>query len=53
MRSIQRMSPLSVRGNKVQDSSLTILPDAEDPVTKINAMFPTVSETHIKMLMKK
>ncbi|XP_019874371.1 uncharacterized protein LOC109602451 isoform X3 [Aethina tumida] len=52
MRSIQRMSPLSVRGNKVQDSSLTILPDAEDPVTKINAMFPTVSETHIKMLMK-
>ncbi|CAH0547723.1 unnamed protein product [Brassicogethes aeneus] len=51
--SIPRMSPLSVRGNRVQDSSLTIVPHTDDAVSKINTMFPTVSETHIRLLMKK
>ncbi|XP_068618637.1 uncharacterized protein [Battus philenor] len=44
-----RMSHLN---EKFQDS-LTITSDTEALVAKISAMFPTVSETHIKILLKK
>ncbi|XP_015834083.1 uncharacterized protein LOC656340 isoform X4 [Tribolium castaneum] len=53
LRSSSRLSPLTVRGAKVQDSSLTIQSETDDAVSKISAMFPTVSETHIRLLMKK
>ncbi|XP_068892373.1 uncharacterized protein [Tenebrio molitor] len=53
MKNISRLSPLTVRGAKVQDSSLTIHADSDEAVSKISAMFPTVSETHIRLLMKK
>ncbi|KAK9871537.1 hypothetical protein WA026_012912 [Henosepilachna vigintioctopunctata] len=46
-----RGSPLTVRP-KVQDSSLTVLTDTDEAVCKISAMFPTVSEAHIRLLMK-
>lgn len=46
------MSPLSVKSSRVKDTSLTTT-DTEEAVAKISALFPTVSETHIKMLMKK
>jgi uncharacterized membrane-anchored protein YhcB (DUF1043 family) len=52
MKNISRLSPLTVRGAKVQDSSLTIHADSDEAVSKISAMFPTVSETHIRLLMK-
>lgn len=47
-----RMSPLSVKSSKVQDTNLTVT-DTEEAVAKISALFPTVSETHIKLLLKK
>lgn len=47
-----RMSPLSVRSSKVQDTNFTTT-DTEEAVAKISALFPTVSETHIKLLLKK
>lgn len=52
---MSRMSPKGLRVARVQDSSLTQLTisDTEEAVAKISAMFPTVSETHIKLLMKK
>ncbi|XP_044259453.1 uncharacterized protein LOC123007793 isoform X4 [Tribolium madens] len=53
LRGGSRLSPLTVRGAKVQDSSLTIHSETDDAVSKISAMFPTVSETHIRLLMKK
>lgn len=37
---------------KFQDS-LTLTSDTDALVAKISAMFPTVSETHIKILLKK
>lgn len=46
------MSPLTVKSSKVQDTTLTIT-DTEEAVAKIGALFPTVSETHIKLLLKK
>ncbi|KAJ8928114.1 hypothetical protein NQ314_019340 [Rhamnusium bicolor] len=48
-----RMSPLTVKSPKIQDSSLTVLTDTDEAVAKISAMFPTVSETHIRLLLKK
>ncbi|KAJ8985545.1 hypothetical protein NQ317_019928 [Molorchus minor] len=48
-----RMSPLSVKSPKVQESSLTLPTDTDEAVAKIFAMFPTVSENHIKLLLKK
>ncbi|KAG5876111.1 hypothetical protein JTB14_013690 [Gonioctena quinquepunctata] len=48
-----RMSPLNVRSPKVQDSSMSnAVIDTDEAVAKISAMFPTVSETHIRMLLK-
>lgn len=47
------MSPLSVKGSRTQDSSLTVVQDTEESVAKISAMFPTVSDTHIRLLLKK
>lgn len=51
-----RGSPLpghiSHLNDKFQDS-LTITSDTDALVAKISAMFPTVSETHIKILLKK
>ncbi|KAK2587069.1 hypothetical protein KPH14_011017 [Odynerus spinipes] len=43
-------SPTPVRN---METSLTQDSDSELQVTKINAMFPTVSETHIRLLLKK
>lgn len=55
MRPVAR-SPLTLRNARVQDSSLTSSShsssDTDDSVAKISAMFPTVSETHIKLLLK-
>lgn len=48
-----RMSPLTLRSSKVQDSSLTALTDTDEAVAKVSAMFPTVSDTHIRLLLKK
>ncbi|XP_063910899.1 uncharacterized protein LOC135128030 isoform X5 [Zophobas morio] len=53
LRSTSRSSPLTLRGAKIQDSSLTIQQDTDEAIAKISAMFPTVSETHIRLLMKK
>lgn len=47
-----KMSPLSVRSSKIQDSSLSSADSEEVAVAKIAGMFPTVPETHIKMLLK-
>lgn len=47
-----KMSPLSVKSSKVQDTSL-IVTDTDEAVATIRALFPTVSETHIKLLLKK
>ncbi|XP_057661664.1 uncharacterized protein LOC130897093 isoform X4 [Diorhabda carinulata] len=48
-----KISPLTVRSSKVQDSSLNSADPEEATVAKIAGMFPTVPETHIKMLLKK
>ncbi|KAF2899233.1 hypothetical protein ILUMI_06940 [Ignelater luminosus] len=48
---VSRNSPRSAR---VQDSSLsTTATNTEEAVAKISAMFPTVSDTHIRLLLKK
>lgn len=43
-------SPTLVRN---METSLTQNSDSELQVAKINAMFPTVSENHIRLLLKK
>ncbi|KAL3275872.1 hypothetical protein HHI36_020611 [Cryptolaemus montrouzieri] len=47
-----RGSPLTVR-SKLQESPLTNAVDTDEAVSKISAMFPTVSDAHIRLLMKK
>ncbi|XP_028150743.1 uncharacterized protein LOC114344088 isoform X5 [Diabrotica virgifera virgifera] len=47
-----KASPLTVRSAKVQDSTFMPADPDEVLVGKISGMFPTVSETHIKMLIK-
>ncbi|CAH1107187.1 unnamed protein product [Psylliodes chrysocephalus] len=48
-----KMSPLSVRSPKIVDSSLTTSSEkVDETVAKVSAMFPTVPETHIRMLLK-
>ncbi|XP_023028130.2 uncharacterized protein isoform X3 [Leptinotarsa decemlineata] len=47
-----RMSPLTVRSPKVQDSSLSTTTDIDEAVLKIAAMFPTASENHIRLLLR-
>lgn len=44
------MSPLSVRTAKTQDF---MNQDPDEAVIKISSMFPTVSDTHIRLLLKK
>lgn len=39
--------------NNVQETSFTTPIDTEIAVAKINTMFPTVPDTHIRMLLKK
>lgn len=40
--------------SRMQETNLTQVPaDTEQSVSKISTMFPTVTETHIRMLMKK
>ncbi|XP_076265060.1 uncharacterized protein LOC143199151 isoform X2 [Rhynchophorus ferrugineus] len=51
-------NPLTLKPLKIKDSSFCAasshsINDAEDTVAKIGAMFPTVSENHIKLLLKK
>lgn len=53
MRSIPRGSPLSVRAARVQETSISNVSDTEESVNKIRAMFPTVSDIHIRLLLKK
>ncbi|XP_063372912.1 uncharacterized protein LOC134660954 [Cydia amplana] len=51
-----RGSPLPGRVSHLSDKfqdSLTLASDTDALVAKISAMFPTVSETHIKILLKK
>ncbi|KAG7313066.1 hypothetical protein JYU34_000147 [Plutella xylostella] len=51
-----RGSPLPGRVSHLSDrfhDSLSLTADTESLVAKISAMFPTVSETHIKILLKK
>ncbi|XP_072376579.1 uncharacterized protein [Diabrotica undecimpunctata] len=48
-----KASPLTVRSAKVQDSTFMPVDPDEVLVGKISGMFPTVTETHIKMLIKK
>ncbi|KAK9704396.1 hypothetical protein QE152_g28350 [Popillia japonica] len=52
LRTSARMSPLLLKTSQTQDSSLTNIPDTEDSVMKISSMFPTVSDTHIRLLLK-
>lgn len=47
-----KMSPLSVKASKIHDTSLSTV-DTEEAVGKISALFPTVSDIHIKLLLKK
>ncbi|XP_072376581.1 uncharacterized protein [Diabrotica undecimpunctata] len=47
-----KASPLTVRSAKVQDSTFMPVDPDEVLVGKISGMFPTVTETHIKMLIK-
>ncbi|GJQ68686.1 hypothetical protein Trydic_g17226 [Trypoxylus dichotomus] len=53
LRTNARMSPLLLKASQTQDSSLTYIPDVEDSAAKISSMFPTVSDTHIKLLLQK
>lgn len=51
-------NPLTLKAEKTKDSSFCAasshsLNDSDDTVAKIGAMFPTVSENHIKLLLKK
>lgn len=43
-------SPTPVRNT---ETSFTQNSDSESQVAKINAVFPTVSDTHIRLLLKK
>jgi hypothetical protein len=48
-----QMTPPSMRHRPmVQETSFTVV-EPEEQIQKISAMFPTVSEYHIRMLMKK
>lgn len=47
------ISPLKLRSAKIQDGSLPSSNLLDESVSKIAAMFPTVSETHIRLLLKK
>lgn len=66
MNSVIRMSPVATRIaqavaatraspslGRTQETSLTTVQDTEQSVAKVSAMFPTVSETHIRLLLKK
>lgn len=46
-------SPSSIRGTRLQENILPTTADTDESVTKIGAMFPTVSDTHIRLLLKK
>lgn len=41
------------RYSNVQETSFTTQIDTDAAVTKINTMFPTASDTHIRLLLKK
>jgi len=43
-------SPIPMRNT---ETSFTQNSDSESQVAKINAVFPTVSDTHIRLLLKK
>ncbi|KAK4877196.1 hypothetical protein RN001_009702 [Aquatica leii] len=43
----------SPRTSRMQDTTLTTAVNTEEAVTKISTMFPTVSDTHIRLLLKK
>ncbi|XP_045462494.1 uncharacterized protein LOC123672447 isoform X4 [Harmonia axyridis] len=48
-----RGSPLTVRSNTQESPLWSNSGNTDEAVSKIAAMFPTVSETHIRLLMKK
>ncbi|KAF5276467.1 hypothetical protein FQA39_LY06536 [Lamprigera yunnana] len=48
--STARCSP---RNSRLQDTNLGAATSTDEAVTKISAMFPTVSDTHIRLLLKK
>ncbi|XP_022915666.2 uncharacterized protein [Onthophagus taurus] len=43
----------SLRPQQTQESTLTISQETDESVAKISSMFPTVSDTHIRLLLKK
>ncbi|KAB0790051.1 hypothetical protein PPYR_15625, partial [Photinus pyralis] len=42
----------SPRTSRLQDTTLSAAANTEEAVTKISTMFPTVSDTHIRLLLK-
>lgn len=42
-----------LRPARLQENILPTTSNVDESVTKINAMFPTVSDTHIRLLLKK
>lgn len=53
MKTTSHASPLTVRGTRIQDSSLSTPFNPEESLAKISAMFPNVPDAHIRLLLKK
>lgn len=46
-------SPYSVKSSSIQDTSLSNAINIDDLIAKINAKYPTVADSYIRMLLKK
>lgn len=53
MKATSHVSPLTVKSTRVQDSSLSAPFNHDESFGKISAMFPNVSDVHIRLLLKK
>ncbi|KAK5642745.1 hypothetical protein RI129_008912 [Pyrocoelia pectoralis] len=53
MQDLSHISRNSPRTARLQDTPLSTAVNTEEVVTKISTMFPTVSDTHIRLLLKK
>uniref|UniRef100_A0A1Y1MY13 WW domain-containing protein n=1 Tax=Photinus pyralis TaxID=7054 RepID=A0A1Y1MY13_PHOPY len=53
MQDLSHVTRGSPRTSRLQDTTLSAAANTEEAVTKISTMFPTVSDTHIRLLLKK
>ncbi|XP_031359198.1 uncharacterized protein LOC116182800 [Photinus pyralis] len=53
LRDLSHVTRGSPRTSRLQDTTLSAAANTEEAVTKISTMFPTVSDTHIRLLLKK